>query len=250
MLHQRNRQLKLPTTSKGMASIFCDGACSGNGTRNALGGWAWAFWTGAAVGEPDCSDSAKLEVPPIATNQRAELKALLESLRWASSHPEYSITIYTDSMYAINCTSKWGPGWKRKGWKRDSGEPLQNLDLIKPLVDLWKPCWILQHVRGHQTGSGPLVHGNNWVDKAAVVAAHGSPLTNKVLKHSVLTLDIPESPRSSSSSTMKGDTIEHVIDSVPRSKSNPPSNPIPIPKKAAGKADVKQADIRMWFSAP
>ena len=109
-------------------------------------------------------------------------------------------------------------------------------------------------MRGHQTGSGPLVHGNNWVDKAAVVAAHGSPLTNKVLKHSVLTLDIPESPRSSSSAycTKKDDVIEHVVDSVPRSKSNPPSKPIPIPipKKPIGKTDVKQADIRMWFSAP
>jgi len=241
----RRWQLKLPATSKGMASIFCDGACSGNGTRNAVGGWAWAFWIGEAAGDPDCSDSAKLEAPPIATNQRAELKALLESLRWAAAHPEYSITIYTDSMYAINCTTNWGPGWKRKGWKRDSGEPLQNLDLIKPLVDLWKPCWTLQHVRGHQTGSGPLVHGNNWVDRAAVVAAQGSPLTNKVLKYSVLTLDIPESPTYSLSSTKSNaDTIEHVTDSVPKSK------PIPIPKKPIRKADVKQADIRMWFSAP
>ena len=243
-----------------MASIFCDGACSGNGTRNAVGGWAWAFWAGVVSGDPDCSDSAKLEVGPIlpATNQRAELKALLESLRWAASHPEFPITIYTDSMYAINCTSKWGPGWKRKGWKRDSGEPLLNLDLIKPLVDLWKPRWNLQHVRGHQTGAGPFVYGNNWVDRAAVVAAQGSPLTNKVLKHSVLLLDIPESPSCSSSSsssssssysvygTKKGDTIEHVIDSTSMSK----SIPIPIPRKTVAKADVKQADIRMWFSAP
>jgi hypothetical protein len=132
-------------------------------------------------------------------------------------------------MYAINCTSKWGPGWKRKGWKRDSGEPLQNLDLIQPLVDLWKPCWILQHVRGHQTGSGPFVHGNNWVDRAAVMAAHGSPLTNKVLKHSVLILNIPESPSTTSPSPSK-DTIEHVKHTV-----------------SLKPMVAKQADLRTWF---
>ena len=202
-----------------MASIFCDGACSGNGTSKAYGGWAWAFWPSAARGEPIFCGGGKLEtVGQAATNQRAELMALLESLRWAAAHPNLSITIYTDSMYAINCTTTWGPGWKRKGWTRGSGEPLLNLDLIKPLVEIWQPRWPLQHVRGHQTGSGPAVHGNNWVDKAAVAAARGSPICRT---GDVLLLDIPPSPSPSPS----------------------PPPPKPEPKKV-----VAQADLRQWFS--
>jgi ribonuclease HI len=226
-----------------MASIFCDGACSGNGTRHAYGGWAWAFWPGAANGEPMYYGAGKLKTTAngsivASTNQRAELTALLEAIKWAAAHPQLNLTIYTDSMYSLNCTTKWGPGWRKKGWKRDSGEPLQNLDLIKQLVELWRPCWPLQHVRGHQTGSGPEVHGNNWVDRAAVAAARGEEITAKVFA-----LDIPASPALSLTHSNSGfnlaadNVIEHVVE-------KPTVKPLrPAPKAA----DVKQADIRNWF---
>jgi len=228
---------------KNMASIFCDGACSGNGTRAAYGGWAWAFWPSLASGEPTYYGAGKLKTiangcPVASTNQRAELTALLESLRWAAAHPEIKLTIYTDSMYAINCTSKWGPGWKRKGWNRGngSGEPLMNLDIIKPLVEIWRPCWALQHVRGHQTGSGPEVHGNNWVDRAAVAAARGDPIISHsaaaVVKEDVFALDIPTSP-----------VVQDVIEHVPADT----GCPVKAVKKIVKVADVKQADIRRWF---
>jgi ribonuclease HI len=158
------------------SSIFTDGACSGNGTARAVGGWAWAFWPGAARGEPTAACAKALICPPHATNQRAELTAILEAMRWASASglSRTAVTIYSDSLYSINCASKWGPSWKRKGWKRDSGEALQNLDLIQPLVELWiTGRWELVHVRGHQTGTGPAVWGNNWVDRAAVAGARG-----------------------------------------------------------------------------
>ena len=213
--------------NKTMASIFCDGACPGNGTARAIGGWAWAYWPGIAKGEPTFSGAAKLATDGghPATNQRAELTALLEALRFVAKRPDLTpVTIYTDSMYSLNCTTKWGPGWKRKGWKRDSGEPLLNLDLIMPLVELWRPSVPLVHVRGHQTGSGPEVHGNNWVDRAAVAAAHG-PLQ----LHSLPAPDI--------------NIIEHVIEPTIKEK---------VKERVQVKANpgvLKQADIRMWFGA-
>lgn len=193
-----------------MGSIYCDGACPGNGTKHAYGGWAWAYWPGPIAGEPVTYGAGKLVGD--ATNQRAELTALLKALQWAAGQVR-KIDIYSDSQYAINCTSVWGPGWKRKGWKRSSGEPLQNLDLITQLVDLWKPCWPLHHVRGHQKGHSQEAYGNNWVDRAAVAAAQGQEITPNVL-----VLDIPISPV---------EKIEH----VPRVK------PIFAP-----------TDIRNWFS--
>lgn len=161
-----------------VTAIFCDGACPGNGKRSAVAGWAWAAWPGGvARGEPAYSGSGK--PPGLATNQRAELMALWSALQWARDQTDPAI-IHTDSMYAINCTQTWGPGWKRRGWKREGGE-IQNLDLIRPLVELWAAeagsrGWQLQHVQGHQSGSSPEAWGNNWVDRAAV-AACGSGAT-------------------------------------------------------------------------
>lgn len=221
-----------------MASIYCDGACSKNGTKGAVGGWAWAYWSGEARGEPIRYAADKLRSTPStpATNQRAELTALLEAIRWCTGYGMRSLTIYTDSQYALNCASKWGPSWKRKGWKRDSGEPLQNLDIIKPLVDAWKPIWHLEHVRGHQTGSSPHVFGNNWVDKAAVEAAQGCILANTeyipLVEHEVLAISL--TPQ---------DVIEHVPALRPLPK--PVTKPV---AKAVGPA--KQADLRMWFGGP
>jgi ribonuclease HI len=232
---------------KGEPSIYCDGACSGNGTKKSVGGWAWAYWPGEARGNPTryAADKLKVTAQMPATNQRAELTALLEALKWCSGYGMRSLTIYTDSMYALNCASKWGPSWKRKGWKRDSGEPLQNLDLIKPLVELWKPVWRLEHVRGHQTGYSPQVIGNNWVDKAAVEAAQGLALSETdyvpINEHDVIAVSLTP-----------GDmVIEHVDSSAPPSPEAtlPPvkkliKNEIKNPIK---KPVVKQADIRSWF---
>jgi ribonuclease HI len=226
-------------------SIFCDGACRGNGQRGAVAGWAWAFWPGAAAGEPLRWCSAKLDGHP-ATNQRAELMALLEALRWwLASGGGGPVTVYTDSMYAIQCTSKWGPAWRRKGWKRDSGEPLLNLDLIKPLVELWRPAWSLVHVRGHQTGTSPEAWGNNWVDRAAVAGSLGTgtsrtfppadvieheaaPSMFAVVKKEVLQASLVKKPET--------EPVPEPVNSY-----TPPVMRPPIP------GTKKQTDIRSWF---
>lgn len=239
------------------ASIFCDGACRGNGTRRAVAGWAWAYWPGVARGEPTASGSARL--PPPATNQRAELMALLEALRFvqgggAGGKP---VTIYTDSQYAIKCTTVWGPGWKRKGWTRGSGEPLQNLDIIKPLVDLWAALRVpLVHVRGHQTGPSPEAWGNNWVDRAAVIAAGGEG-EDDCSRHTGVAFF------TEAALATTADAIEHLVDARYRASSSSVSSgsvattPIASPEpvafavkkttKAPTAATVKQMDIRNWF---
>jgi ribonuclease HI len=208
-------------------SIFCDGACSGNGRKGAVGGWGWAYWAGPVRGEPTAAAADRLDVPPglPATNQRAELTALLKVLRWlaAATPPVTSIDIYTDSMYTINCTSTWGPAWKKAGWKRKTGEPLLNLDLIVPLVELWRPGWRLHHVRGHQTNSSPQAYGNNWVDQAAVAGAEG-----KVLSPSSFSLPVtlPVTSPSPVVAAVKGSALPATLTL----------------------AQAKQTDIRTWFS--
>lgn len=227
----------------GHASIFCDGACRGNGTRRAVAGWAWAFWPGVARGEPIATGSARLDAP--ATNQRAELMALLEALRFVQSGGARGkpVTIYTDSQYTIKCTTVWGPGWKKKGWTRGSGEPLQNLDIIKPLVDLWGALRVpLVHVRGHQTGSSPEAWGNNWVDRAAVVAAggEGEDMCRPVAASASVGIEL----FTAAALEDTADAIEHIVGGA--------STPIysPPPRVAGSRptvGTVKQMDIRNWF---
>jgi hypothetical protein len=100
-----------------------------------------------------------------------------------------------------------------------------NLDLIQPLVDVWRPTWQLIHVRGHQTGSSPEVWGNNWVDRAAVLAAEGE---------------------GDSFVVAPADIIEHVsyggMDIPP-----PVMSTRRIISAAPRLAPVAQADIRTWF---
>jgi ribonuclease HI len=244
-------------------SVFCDGACRGNGTRRAVAGWAWAYWPGVARGEPTASGSAGL--PPPATNQRAELMALLEALRWIQAQGSHidPVTIYTDSQYTIKCTTVWGPSWKKKGWRRDSGEPLQNLDIIKPLVDLWGTMRVpLVHVRGHQTGATPEAWGNNWVDRAAVAAAGGSG-PDDCGGGGGGGLGLTMFTEAALSAT--ADAIEHLVDARGRASSSSVSScsslssPRPAPvlspappvfavrKTAATSTVVKQMDIRNWF---
>lgn len=247
---------EMTTMKQSMGYIFCDGACSGNGTARAVAGWAWGYWPNTVAGQPARHGAGRPPGP--ATNQRAELTALLEALRSWSSANGGPVTVMTDSMYAINCTSKWGPAWARKGWRRDSGEPLQNLDLIKPLVALWRPAWRLEHVRGHQTGGGWQAYGNNWVDRAAVVAAGGGTVTLPAIVRLPPITDTPvfdpdELCIGGTSTTVDTtkflETTEaiataNVIEHVPATPSATPKKAVRIPGL---KKPVYQTDIATWF---
>jgi hypothetical protein len=89
------------------------------------------------------------------------------------------------------------------------------------------------------------VHGNNWVDRAAVAAAKGEAIVSTA-SPTVLALTIPD----------EGDVIEHVLDLPPpvltsaATKSKPaPRITVKAGRGAPRAADVKQADIRMWFGS-
>ncbi|MEF9874685.1 MAG: RNase H family protein [Glutamicibacter sp.] len=67
------------------------------------------------------------------TNNMGELQAVLELFRATEHLPEEELRILCDSQYAINCISKWMPGWKKKGWKKADGKPVLNQDILKEL---------------------------------------------------------------------------------------------------------------------
>lgn len=86
------------------------------------------------------------------TNQLAELYAgvigILKSISINSNEP---ITLYSDSMYMINCATVWSDKWKKNGWTRGKKEKIENLDIIKILYYLNQKYKInFIHVNSHR----------------------------------------------------------------------------------------------------
>lgn len=133
--------------------VYTDGACSG---APGPGGWAWAADSG------NLQDSG---FEPLTTNQRMEMRAVLEAIQSLGSR--YRITIHSDSAYVINCFEQnWWYSWRKNGWRSSQGKPVSNKDLWEPLID----AVISNHVKfvkvkGHSGNAG-----NEYVDRLAVQA--------------------------------------------------------------------------------
>ena len=62
------------------------------------------------------------------TNNRMELFAAISGLG-ALKEP-CNVKLYSDSAYLVNAfNDHWIDGWKKKGWKKSDGEPVENQDL-------------------------------------------------------------------------------------------------------------------------
>ncbi|MBH8577919.1 ribonuclease HI [Nostocaceae cyanobacterium CENA369] len=148
------------STQPTIQSIYTDGACTGN---PGPGGW------GVVVYFNDGSIHEMGDAAARTTNNKMEMQAAIAALKFlhASGQTE-SITLHTDSEYLINCVTKWVKGWKRKGWKKADGNPVQNQDLLEILDELNTRQVNWQHVRGH---SGNI--GNERCDAIARTFASG-----------------------------------------------------------------------------
>jgi ribonuclease HI len=124
--------------------IWTDGACSGN---PGPGGWA------AIVVAPDGVTVELSGGERSTTNNRMEFTAAIEGLRRlpAGGHA----CIVTDSRLMIDSMTKWLSGWKRKGWRTASGDPVKNQDLVRALeAETARHAEVRWHwVRGHETGA-------------------------------------------------------------------------------------------------
>ncbi|MCW8346049.1 ribonuclease H family protein [Vibrio sp. ZSDZ65] len=141
--------------------IFTDGACDPNPGQAG---------TGLAVYQ----NNALVELwygkyQANGTNNTAELNGLHQSMHLAKTHllAGRSVAIYCDSMYSIQCMTTWAKGWEAKGWKKSGGE-IKNLDLIKPMFELYQQISnqvAIHHVNGHVG-----IEGNELADRMSIVA--------------------------------------------------------------------------------
>ena len=108
-----------------MIKIYTDGACKGN---PGIGGW------GALLVHNEQSIEifdGELET----TNNRMELKAVIEALNHASSMND-DVQIYTDSSYVQKGIQEWIYNWKKNGWRSSNKKPVKNQDLWQELDTL------------------------------------------------------------------------------------------------------------------
>ena len=179
MVQVQHVELDLQEVSKEKIHIFTDGACTNNGKRGANAAWGLIVVVEKGSGiSSDYSvlytDSGPIPKSETQTNQRAELQGLLKGLREAKKHSG-RVTIWSDSQYAINCASVWGPKWKANGWKKQGG-PIQHFDLIRDLVletiEMGQNLsyrWLKAHTEDSRRGQFPWVF-NHQVDAIATAA--------------------------------------------------------------------------------
>ena len=131
--------------------VYTDGACSGN---PGPGGWAWVVPNGPHASGAD----------PDTTNQRMELKAVLDAVE----HLDGPLEVVSDSTYVVNCfRDRWWEGWLRRGWVNSQKKPVANRDLWEPLINLYRQRDVtFTWVKGHA--------GNKWNDMADRLAVEAA----------------------------------------------------------------------------
>ena len=97
--------------------IYTDGACKGN---PGPGGWGVLMQAGSHTKELFGGERET-------TNNRMELTAVIEALR-ALKRP-CDVTLFLDSEYVRKGITEWIHGWKAKGWKTSTKQPVKNVEL-------------------------------------------------------------------------------------------------------------------------
>lgn len=101
--------------------IFTDGACRGN---PGPGGWGVLLRYGDHEKTLYGGEAAT-------TNNRMELTAAIRGLEMLKEPCLVHLT--TDSQYVRKGITEWLAGWKKRGWKTASRQPVKNIDLWQAL---------------------------------------------------------------------------------------------------------------------
>ncbi len=106
-----------------------------------------------------------LAAEPDTTNNRMELKAVIEGLKALKRRSR--VQICTDSQYVKNGMESWIHGWKRNGWKTAAKQPVKNADLWRELDEQ-----VAAHVCGVDWVKGHAGHAEN--ERADALANRGA----------------------------------------------------------------------------
>jgi ribonuclease HI len=165
--------------------VYCDGSCLNNGKPNARAGYGIYF------GENDIRNKAGKLEGSLQTNNRAELMAILETLKMC---PKGDIEIITDSNLAVKTFTEWINTWKKSKWWKSCDwthkDAKKNCDLISEIDNLIQSRQgkvSFTHVYGHQSltdanskGEHRDIKGNIEADKLANEGALMKPIKEPI----------------------------------------------------------------------
>ncbi len=133
-------------------SLYTDGACSNNQSKENIGGWAYLLIYGA---HKKHMSGRTLNT----TNNAMEIKAIVEGLK-AIKDPSIDVVVFSDSQYVVSTVNL--------GWKKNANQALW--EELFAQISRFKNITFTK-VKGHASNDF-----NNFVDKLAVEE------TKKVLK--------------------------------------------------------------------
>lgn len=105
------------------------------------------------------------------TNMRAELYAIYKGIKrlLREKGKNIKIVVYSDSEYSIKTITVWADKWKKNNWRGK-----KNLDIIKPLYELYKKHEKnieFNHVHSHTKKNDFASIGNDIADRLAKTGA-------------------------------------------------------------------------------
>ena len=152
--------------------FYVDGACSGNGSTYATGGFGVVGLidnVGVYYYEEESKET---------TNNREELKAILHVMKnfgvqekiFEELPEEYYPIVYSDSAYSVNTLNDWMFKWANRKWLKSDNKTPENLDIIKKYYELYQQGYRidLRKVAGHS--------GNYWNEVADQMAVRAKNL--------------------------------------------------------------------------
>jgi ribonuclease HI len=124
--------------------VFTDGSCIENGFEGSVGG------IGVYIPSIERRETQSLSdvlnhygiEDTTSSNNRAELMAVYKAVdiideiygKTRDDKMKISFVMYVDSVYTINCLTKWYVKWVENGWRTGKNQNVKNRDIIQPLL--------------------------------------------------------------------------------------------------------------------
>lgn len=167
-------------TNNTTAYIYTDGACNGNGQKNAVGGWAFVC-DRYDEAEGKRTQTTRYGGAVGITNNIMELTAVLEGLKhfFLTMDIVEDLVIFSDSKYITKCIKdKWYIKWESNGWRNSKGEDVANRELWEHILWYWRQIGVntvnFKWVKGH--------NGNLFNEMADTLAVKGKEETIQKMK--------------------------------------------------------------------
>ncbi len=174
----------MQNTERDYILIFSDGACSGN---PGPGGW------GSVVLSQTDQVQELGGAEPSTTNNRMEMMAALEALRFIAATPG-PVHFYTDSTYLIRGITQWIWGWKKRGWKTADGDEVSNRDLWEDIAKVVQARGVSNKIEWKYSRGHIGTPGNERCDRIAVAFSkndHISLYHGPLKTYSINLLEVP-----------------------------------------------------------